>query len=399
MRFKIERGEGGVCAVGGVRAYGVKEGKNGLALIVGDLKENASAVGVFTMNKVKAAPVQLTQTRLEQSGRLAAIVANSGCANSFTGEEGLKNAERMTELAAYRLGVLESEVGVASTGIIGKPLDMPLIERQIEEVSEKLTSSREGSAAAARAIMTTDTFSKEVAVGIHSEGTELRIGGIAKGAGMIFPHLATMLAFIWTDAQLNRHELKACLKRAVDRSFNMIVVDGDMSTNDTVLLAATGAKEADAEAFQQGLSYVCETLAKMIARDGEGATKFVEVRVEGAASYDDARKAARAVARSPLVKCSIYGESPNFGRIVAAVGAAGVELNESQLSVVFEDIGGRFGGVRLVSGGRLVAANLNDAKRVLQTKELRIVVSLGVGTHTATAWGCDLSPEYVKLNL
>ncbi|MHC1579288.1 MAG: bifunctional ornithine acetyltransferase/N-acetylglutamate synthase [Candidatus Alkanophagales archaeon] len=394
----MERIEGGVCAVGGVRAYGVKEGKNGLAVVAGDLEENAGAAGVFTTNRVRAAPVKLTQARVERHGRLAAVVANSGCANAFTGEEGLRNAELMAELVARRLGVPEEEVGVASTGVIGKQLDMRLIERQINEVSGKLTSDAEGSAAAARAIMTTDTFPKEAAARIYDGESELRVGGIAKGAGMIFPHLATMLAFIWTDARLDKHELKACLKNAADRSFNMIVVDGDMSTNDMVLLVATGVREASVEAFQQGLNYVCETLAKMIARDGEGATKFVEVHVRGAASYDDARAAARAVARSPLVKSSIHGGSPNFGRIVAAVGAAGVELDESRIGITFEDISGALGSVPLVVNGRL-AASLGDARRVMQTKELRIVVDLGVGTHEATAWGCDLSPEYVRLNL
>lgn len=398
MKFRIERVEGGICAVGGVRAYGVKEGKNGLAIVAGDLEENASAAGVFTANKVKAAPVKLTQARIEKCGRLAAIVANSGCANAFTGKEGLKNAELMAELVARRLGIPEEEVGVASTGVIGKQLDMRLIERQIKEVSEKLTSNAEGSVAAARAIMTTDTFPKETAIRIYDGESELRIGGIAKGAGMIFPHLATMLAFVWTDARLHKRELKNCLKSAVDRSFNMIVVDGDMSTNDMVLLVATGVKEASVEAFQQGLNYVCETLAKMIARDGEGATKFVEVHVRGAASYEDARTAARAVVRSPLVKSSIHGESPNFGRIVAAVGAAGVELDESRISIALEDISGVFGSVKLVSNGS-PTVDVDHARRVMQTRELRIVVDLGVGAYEATAWGCDLSPEYVRLNL
>jgi glutamate N-acetyltransferase/amino-acid N-acetyltransferase len=234
--MKIEEVSGGICAVKGVRAYGIKEGSKGLALIEGGGK----ATGVFTLNKLKAAPLLFTKRQLE-NGRISAVIANSGCANSFTGEQGMKNAEKMAELVASALGVIKEEVAVLSTGPIGAQLNMALIEQQLGEVAEGLTSDDTGSTEAAKAIMTTDTFHKEHAVSIDAGNAErVVIGGIAKGSGMIFPDMATMLSFIYTDAALSEEALRKCLKDAVDNSFNMIVVDGDMSTNDMVLLVATG---------------------------------------------------------------------------------------------------------------------------------------------------------------
>ena len=412
----MEEVSGGVCAVRGVKASGVKEGNKGLALILG----GGSAAGMFTANKLPAETVIFTKRQIERSGRISAVIANSGCANSFTGEEGLRNAERMAELVSDAFEIPKEEVAVASTGPIGKPLDMNLIERQFKEVAKTLTESPEGSTRAAKAIMTTDTFHKEIAVRISEEGQKGKkegssasssmsgaksvvVGGIAKGSGMIFPHLeATMLAFIYTDASLSANILRECLREAVENSFNMIVVDGDMSTNDLVLLVSTGEAggEVNESAFKHGLNHVCEHLARMIARDGEGATKFIEVRVKGAASVEDARRAARAVIRSPLVKCSLFGEKPFWGRVIAALGASGVEIERKGLKMWFGSLRHRDGR----KAAELVAANgkiLNppSARRFLRERELFLEIDLGVGGEgKARAWGCDFSYDYVKIN-
>ena len=409
----MEEVSGGVCAVRGIKASGVKEGNKGLALILG----GGSAAGMFTANKLPAETVIFTKRQIERSGRISAVIANSGCANSFTGEEGLRNAERTAELVSDAFEIPKEEVAVASTGPIGKPLDMNLIERQFKEVAKTLTESPEGSTRAAKAIMTTDTFHKEIAVRISEEEKEggssasssmsgaksVVVGGIAKGSGMIFPHLeATMLAFIYTDASLSADTLRECLREAVENSFNMIVVDGDMSTNDLVLLVSTGDAECEVSesAFKQGLNYVCEHLARMIARDGEGATKFIEVRVKGAASVEDARRAARAVIRSPLVKCSLFGEKPFWGRVIAALGASGVEIERKGLKMWFgslERLGGSKASELVAANGKIL--NPPSARRFLRERELFLEIDLGVGGEgKARAWGCDFSYDYVKIN-
>lgn len=395
--MKIEVLRGGICAVKGVRAYGIKERNKGLALIEGKGK----AAGMFTSNKIKAAPVRFTRKQLE-NGRISAIIANSGCANSFTGEIGMRNAAKMAELASSSLGVDKEEVAVASTGPIGKQLDMGLIKRQLGEVVRELTSGEVGSTAAARAIMTTDTFHKERAISIDT-GDEERvvIGGIAKGSGMIFPHLATatMLSFIYTDASLDDEVLRRSLKDAVDNAFNMIVVDGDMSTNDMVLLVSTGRSVKISEGnFKEGLNFVCKELAKRIARDGEGATKFVEVRVRGASSVEDAREVARSIVRSPLVKSAIFGERPDLacGRIIAAIGSSAisgdVEPGRISLSLKNEKE------VLAVKNGEFMDLS-GVAGDIMNGKEIFIDVEMGTGEEVeATAWGCDLSYDYVRIN-
>jgi len=401
-KMKLEGIKGGLCSVKGVRAYGIKEGNNGLALIEGKGK----AVGMFTSNKIKAAAVQFTKRKLEEGeGRISVIIANSGCANSFTGEKGMRNAEKMAELASSSLGVDKEEVAVASTGPIGKQLDMGLIERQLGEVVKGLTSDEEGSMTAAKAIMTTDTFLKERAVSIGA-GDEERvvIGGIAKGSGMIFPHLglatATMLSFIYTDVSLDEEALKRCLEDAVDNSFNMIVVDGDMSTNDMVLLVSTGVSGEISEGdFKEGLNFVCKELAKLIARDGEGATKFIEVRVKGTASVGDAREIAKAIVRSPLVKSAIFGERLDLacGRIIATIGSSTVsgDVDPSSISLsVKSEVQRR---VLVAKKGEFVDL-LGIARDIMKGKEIFIDVDMGMGEREATAWGCDLSYDYVRIN-
>jgi glutamate N-acetyltransferase/amino-acid N-acetyltransferase len=396
--MKIEILTGGICAAKGVEAFGIKEGKNGLTLIKG----KGTAAGAFSVNKLRAAPTEFTAQQVV-NGRLSAVIANSGCANSFTGEQGMQNAERMAELAATVLNVPKEEVAVLSTGSIGTQLDMALIERQLGEVVKGLTSNEKGSTAAARGIMTTDTAPKEIAVRIETEsGESVVIGGIAKGSGMIAPHMntATMLAFIYTDAKLDADTLRRCLQDAVDDSFNMVLVDGDMSTNDSVLVVATGQRGAiGEEEFKVAVTFVCQALAKMMARDGEGATKFVEVTVRGAQSSSDAREAARAIVRSPLIKSAVFGERLDLvcGRIVAALGSAHIagEIDQNKLAI---SVKGADKEVLAAENGLFIELP-ESARAIMKAKELFFTVDLGMdGGAEATAWGCDLSYDYVKIN-
>ncbi len=389
---------GGLCAVRGVKAYGIKEGNKGLAVIVGE----GTATGVFTANTLSAAPVRFTQQQLGREGRISAIIANSGSANSSTGDLGWRNAERMAELLASRLAVPQSGVAVASTGPIGLQLDMLLIERQLGIVTRGLTAEFAGSTAAAKAIMTTDTFHKEAAVLIETDdGTQAAIGGIAKGSGMIAPHmtLATMLCFIYTDAQITQDALSRSLQKAVDLSFNMTVVDGDMSTNDMVVLVATGQRgKISEQEFTAGLTTVCQQLAQLIARDGEGATKFVEVKVTGAPSAAAAREVARAIVRSPLVKSAIFGERPDLtcGRIISTIGSTAIsrEIDPQGVSIRLKSDREYLA----VKDGTFMALS-SLAREIMMGKELHIEVDLGMGTGAeAIAWGCDLSYEYVRIN-
>jgi glutamate N-acetyltransferase/amino-acid N-acetyltransferase len=379
--------EGGICAVKGVKAFGIKEGKNGLAIITGE----GTAVGVFTKNRIKAAPVLITREHLK-SGRISAIAINSGSANSFTGEQGLRDAVEMAKLVAAKLGVEEKNIAIASTGVIGKPLILDWIKANLDRVIQGLTSDQNGSEAAARAIMTTDTQLKQIAVEVDG----VRIAGIAKGAGMIEPNLATMLAFIYTDGVFSARVLKACLRKAVDKSFNMIVVDGDTSTNDTVILAATGkAGKIGLRKFQFALEFICMELAKMIVRDGEGATKLIEVCITSARSIQDARKAAKAIVRSPLVKTAFFGADPNWGRIICAIGYSNAKLNPEKIKLKLSDGKNE---VTLVDRGRVYNELLNEAKQIMLSNEIKVSVDLGLGRASATAWGCDLSYDYITIN-
>ncbi len=382
--------EGGICAVRGVKAGGLKLGKNGLALMVADAKHPATS-GVFTRNKVIAAPLIVTRDALKKKD-LKAIIANSGCANAFTGDKGIQDARWMAGLLAERLQCSPEEIGVASTGVIGRYLDRGWLEGHIDEVYGALSDSKDASAACARAIMTTDTMMKEIAVELDNG---VHIAGIAKGSGMIEPNMGTMLAFLFTDADLPGNTLDACLRKSVDKSFNMVVVDGDTSTNDMALLTATGYVECDEKTFQEGLDHVCISLARMIARDGEGATRLIEVRVSGACTLQDARAAAKAVVRSPLVKTAIYGKDPNWGRVVAAAGYSGAEVDQDRISLKFS--GNNFEAV-LVDSGRIVEGKLEALKTIMASKEIIIEVDIGLGENSATAWGCDLTYDYVKIN-
>ncbi len=378
-----------ITAVEGVKCYGIKEGKNGLGIVVCKGK----VAGVFTKNRFKAAPVVITQEHVKY-GEIEGIIVNSGNANAFTGEEGLRNAKRMAELLAKKLKVPIHKIAVASTGVIGVQLDMEWIESKFEEVFANLGTSREHALSFAKSIMTTDSFPKECLI-----RDRFTIAGVAKGAGMIAPNMATMLAFIFTDADFEPEELRDMLRKAVDRSFNVTVVDGDTSTNDMVLLIATGKKKVDRRIFEKRLTEVCMDLAKKIARDGEGATKFVEIRVEGAKNDEDAFKAAKTVASSLLVKTAIFGNDPNWGRIVAALGYSGVEVSENlDLSIEGFKDGNAVGSVDLVRNGRSMT-NENKAREIMEkSDEILLKIDLKVGKGKGYAFGCDLSYEYVRIN-
>ena len=352
------------------------------------------AAALFTTNRLKAAPVVLSQQRLKQ-GTAGAVVANSGCANAFTGERGLADAVEMVKLAAEGIGILPEDVLVASTGVIGVPLPMKRIRAGIEQI----ILSRDGGHELARAIMTTDTFAKETAVKVKVGDSEFAIGGVAKGSGMIHPDLATLLCFLTTDAAVEKEFLKTALKQAVDASFNMISIDGDTSPNDMVLLMANGLAGSEpvslsrsrADAFQQALEQVCIYLAKCIARDGEGATKLIEVTVDGAVSLAEARLVARTVVSSPLVKAAVHGADPNWGRVMAAVGRSGVEVEESKLGLYI-------GEIPVVKAGRALPFSKRGIIQRLKGKEVSLSLNLNLGSGSATAWGCDLSEEYVTIN-
>jgi glutamate N-acetyltransferase/amino-acid N-acetyltransferase len=366
----------------------------------------ATAAGTFTTNKVKAAPVLLCQEVLGTigQGQARAIVFNSGNANAMTGAPGLEIARRMQSAFAEGpgagAGVRPGQVFVASTGVIGVPLDMDKLVPGVRG----LVLSREGGPSAVEAMMTTDTVPKTAGARFVPAGgaAPVTVAGMAKGAAMIAPHMATMLAFIGTDAAVEQGYLQRALLQAVEDSFNMIVIDGDMSTNDTTLLLANGAAwpsgrppldgtQPECRAFEQALGHVCGQLAQAMARDGEGATKFVEVRVAGAASVDDARRIARSIAGSSLLKAAVLGADPNWGRIACAAGYAGAELDPDRLDVTIGDL-------RVVQDGLAASYDPVAAAAEMQGKEVRFGVDLHLGSGAATAWGCDLTPEYVRLN-
>jgi len=352
------------------------------------------AAGVFTSNRIKAAPIALCQKCLSRKCAQA-VVVNSGCANACTGEQGQADAAEMVHLAAQRLGISPEDVLVASTGVIGTPLPMKLIRSGIDNI----TLSRHGGHELAWAITTTDTFTKEIAVTLRLEESEITLGGVAKGAGMIHPELATLLCFLTTDAKVDPDLLQQALQKAIDISFNMVSIDGDTSPNDTVLLLANGLAHNEAihsgsrsgEKFEQALIEVCLSLAKQIARDGEGATKLIEVTVEGALTWGDARVAARSIAASSLVKAAVHGSDPNWGRVISALGQSKAEIDPSRIDLYL-------GELCLFSGGHPLLFDKAKAILILSQDEVPIKLCLNLGPEKATAWGCDLSEEYVTIN-
>lgn len=394
--------EGGVTAPRGFLAAGVhcgiKKNKKDLAVVYSEVP--ATAAGVFTTNRVKAAPVLVTMENLKD-GRAQAIVANSGNANACTGEKGLKDAREMADLVAQKLGLNSNDVVVASTGVIGVNMPMDKVREGIEQCCKSI--SAHGGDDAASAIMTTDTFKKEITVRFELNGKMVTIGGMAKGSGMIHPNMATMLCFITTDAYIEVEALKKALRDTTARSFNMVSVDGDTSTNDMAVILANGLAQnplitvetRDYEIFCRGLDTVCVELAKMIARDGEGATKFMEVEVKNAPDKASAIKAARAVTRSNLVKAAIFGEDANWGRIICAVGYSGIDFDPDLVDIY---IASKAGEMILAENGMGLGFSEDKAKEILSEKDIKIIVDLKQGDACATAWGCDLSYDYVKIN-
>ncbi|MEK6814806.1 MAG: bifunctional glutamate N-acetyltransferase/amino-acid acetyltransferase ArgJ [Nitrospirota bacterium] len=388
----------GVTAVKGFRAGGIacgikKSGALDLALILSDMP--ATAAGTFTRNRFRASCVDHSE-RLARRGRARAVVVNSGNANAATGKQGERDTAEMAKKTASVLRVPAGEVLVASTGVIGVPLPMTAVHAGIELLAGRLGAA--GGRKAARAIMTTDSVPKETSVRRRLGGASVTVGGMAKGSGMIHPDMATMLAFITTDAKVPAPVLGRVLRGVVDDSFNSITVDGETSTNDMVLCMANGAAAVavlggrDLDVFAGMLKDVCRDLAEKIVRDGEGASKFIRVVVTGAAGVSAARRVARAVAVSPLVKTAVYGGDPNWGRIAAAAGNAGVAFRPEKVSI-------RVGGVLIVRRGEgLGPAAERETARALRRKEIEIRVDLGAGKARASYFTCDLTHEYITIN-
>lgn len=391
--------EGSVCAPAGFRAAGIscgikKSGAPDLALIVSEL--SAAAAAVFTLNKAQAAPILVSKERLAASGGRARVVAiNSGCANACTGEDGLATANAMADAAAAVVGAGRAEVLIASTGVIGVALDRETVTSGILTAAGALDAV--GGPAAARAIMTTDPFPKEAAITVDGPSGRFFVGGIAKGSGMIEPMMATMLAVVTTDASVAPGLLQRALTAAVDVTFNAISVDGECSTNDCVFALANGASgtivsDGDYDLLVEALRRVCEPLALGVVRGGEGATKLVTVDVTGGRSNAEARRAARAIANSPLVKTAIHGADPNWGRLIAVAGRAGVDFSLEHARVTIGD-------TVLFADGQPFDERAPEASRHLQQADVAIGVDLGSGGGgRARMWTCDLSAEYVRIN-
>jgi len=397
---------GGVCAPKGFKAggiwCGIKAGsqKRDLALIYSE--QICTAAAMFTANRVKAASVLVSEEHIA-GGKLHAVIANSGNANACTGEAGLAAARRMAELAADEFALSPAHVAVASTGVIGVPLPIAAIENSIGALANSLRGDASGHAAALEAIMTTDVRMKGFSVEIEIGGVPVRIGGMTKGSGMIHPNMATMLCFITTDAAIDRELLDASLRSAVRRSFNRVTVDGDTSTNDTVIIMANGASGAPRitagspayEVFARALEDSCVKLARAMARDGEGATKLVSVTVNGAADETAAETLAKSVAASSLVKAACFGADANWGRVLCALGYAGVEFDPARVNVRFKNTAGE---IAVCSNGGSVPFSEEQAKKILSGEEIEILVDVGAGSGSATVWGCDLTYDYVKIN-
>jgi len=412
--------EGGVCAPKGFMAGGIRCGikpssaKKDLALVYSH--NTCTAAAMFTTNKVKAASVQVTQENIKD-GKLRAVIINSGNANACTGEAGLEAAKKMTRCTAESLMIDPNDVAVASTGVIGVPLPVDVIEKNIAFLKANLTDDEQGHANALEAIMTTDIRIKEIAVEISIDSRTVRIGAMTKGSGMIHPNMATMLAFITTDAAITHSALDESLRYAVSKSFNRLTVDGDTSTNDMVLVMANGeagnkqiSREQRAESREQGaeieglsdfdifneaLEYVCVELTKMMARDGEGATKLITVTVSGADCEETAEKLAKSVASSSLVKTACFGADANWGRVLCALGYAGADFNPEKVSVFFKSHSSE---IEVCRNGQSAGFSEEAAKLILSEDEIEILITLQNGNAKASVWGCDLTYDYVKIN-
>lgn len=395
--------EGSVTAPKGFSAtgehIGVKKKKKDLAIIKSEVP--CVAAGVFTKNLVKAAPVVWCQQIIKN--KIRGIVINSGNANACTGKLGYEHTEIMAKTFADIIKAKQNEILISSTGVIGVPMPIEKIVNGIKATTLWLENTREGSKKAAEAIMTTDTYAKEIAVQFQISGKTVTIGGIAKGSGMIHPNMATMLAFITTDAFISRDLLDKALKETADKTYNMISVDGDTSTNDMAIVIANGMarntliveENEDYNKFKTALEYVNKYLAKQIVNDGEGVTKVLEVNVVGALNEDNAKLIAKSVICSNLVKTAFFGEDANWGRILCAAGYSNGYFNPDKANISFKSLGGE---ITLFSRGEPIIFDEDKALRILKERQINIIIALGDGKSEATAWGCDLSYDYVKIN-
>lgn len=380
---------------------GIKKVKKDLAIIYS--KKPAICSAVFTKNVVKAAPLQLALKVLSENRYISAIAVNSGNANACTGEQGYKDAVTTSKTLADCLGLKENEVLVSSTGVIGQLLDIEKLTEGVKTVSKKISDSKESANDCAEAIMTTDTFTKQITTEIEINGKSVKISGIAKGSGMIHPNMATMLGFLTTDAAITPEMLDKAFKSCIDDSFNMITVDGETSTNDTCLILANGCAENDLidkedenfEKFKKAVDYTVKFLAKQIVLDGEGATKFLEVKISGAKTKDDAKVLCKAILNSQLVKTAFFGKDANWGRILSAMGASGVDFDPEKVKISFKN---EIGSIDLFENGKPYNFDEDFALKILEEREIKVDVILQEGNSEITGWGCDLSYEYVKIN-
>ncbi len=402
----MEKIKGGVTAAKGFKAAATAAGikytdRTDMAMIYSIVP--CQAAGTFTTNIVKAAPVKWDQKIVKESKAAQAVIVNAGIANACTGEEGMAYCSQTAKKAAELLNVSEDAVLVASTGVIGKQLPMDKICAGITTMAPQLTDTYEAGHAAALAIMTTDTHEKEVAVTFEAGGKTVTIGGMCKGSGMIHPNMCTMLSFITTDAAISKELLQEALSEDIKDTYNMISVDGDTSTNDTVLLLANGEaknpkiteKNADYEAFVKALNYVNTTLAKQMAGDGEGATALFEVKVIGAESKEQAKVLSKSVITSSLTKAAIYGHDANWGRILCAMGYSGAVFDPEKVDLYFESKAGK---MQIIKDGVALDYSEEEATKILSEPEVTAVADVKMGDATATAWGCDLTYDYVKIN-
>lgn len=374
---------------------GLKHKKKDIAVLVSDVP--ASVAGVFTTNAVQAAPLKVTKEVVYTTKKMQAMIVNSGNANACTGKQGVKDAFAMQALTAEKLGIDANLIGVCSTGVIGEIIKMEPITNGIAQLDPQ--DSLESAIDFAQAIMTTDTVMKNTSYSTIIDGKEVVVAGVAKGSGMIEPNMATMLGFITTDANIESDILQAALSDITNLTFNAITVDGDTSTNDTVVVMANGLagndtltpQHSDWQNFYYTLKTVAQDLAKMIAKDGEGATKLIEVEVEGAISDAEARKIAKTVVGSPLVKTAVFGCDANWGRIIAAVGYSGATVDPDKITI-------QIGGATMVENGEPIPFSEDELIQILKMHEVKIYVSLGVGEGHGHAWGCDLTYDYVQIN-
>lgn len=406
MEDKINVTEGGVTAAQGFQAAGIaagikKGGTKDMAMVYSE--KPCVCAGTFTTNVVKAAPVKWDQKIVEESDYVQAVVCNSGIANACTGQEGYSYCQETAKAAGEALGISAEEVLVASTGVIGQQLPMAVLKEGVKKLAPMLLGTKEAGTLAAEAIMTTDTVKKEVAVEMELSGKKVTIGGMCKGSGMIHPNMCTMLSFVTTDVDIDKNLLKEALRESVQDSYNMISVDGDTSTNDTVLVLANAMagnpkiteKNQDYEIFKKGLDYVNKTLAQKIAGDGEGATALFEVKITGAQTKEQAVTLSKSVITSNLTKAAIFGHDANWGRILCAMGYSGAQFDPEKVDLVFESRAGR---IQIMKDGIGTDYSEEEATKILSEDKVTVIADIKMGEETATAWGCDLTYDYVKIN-